>query len=284
MSSLFPRDPFPRQLPMSSFMSPLALLGLLTFSSAAFAQSSDLPDDILAPTEDSASQERQQLLAEEADVDLPKGRRNRRVIQTFQRKSFMKIGRYEIAPQIGFVTNDPFANRYIVGGAVGYHITEVLGFEVAGGFSPDLGTADWKPIVAQLREFNNVSPEISKLLFYVNANFQFSPIYGKLAVGRGGIINFDIFGTFGTGIANTIDDAEAFEADENDREFIATQVQTHPTLNYGGGVRVILSEGFAFRFEGRGISYIEVLEGTNLEMKNSFTVLAGASLFFPGMK
>lgn len=270
---------------MSSIMSPIAMLGMLLLSSPAFAQSSDDSlDDILAPTEDSASQERQALLAEDADADIPGGKGKKRIIQTFQRKRFMKIGRYEIAPHVGFVTNDPFVNRYVVGASIGYHITEVLGFEVIGSFSPDLGTADWKPIVTQLIDNNNVSPQISKLLFYVNGNFQFSPIYGKLAIGRGRIINFDIYGTFGTGIVNTIDDAIAFDADDNDREFIATQVQTHPTLNYGFGARIILSEGFAFRAEGRGMSYIEVLEGTNLEMKNSFTILASASLFFPGMK
>lgn len=55
-------------------------------------------------------------------------------------------------------------------------------------------------------------------------------------------------------------------------------------MNFGGGVRVIFSESFAVRFEGRGLSYIEVIEGTTLEMKNNFMLLASASFFFPGMK
>ena len=55
-------------------------------------------------------------------------------------------------------------------------------------------------------------------------------------------------------------------------------------VNYGGGARVIFSKSVAARIEGRGLSYIETLEGTTLEMKNNFAVLGGVSLFFPGMK
>ena len=93
---------------------------------------------------------------------------------------------------------------------------------------------------------------------------------------------FDVFGVFGTGVVNTADDLTALDK-ENDLEAQATANQLHPTLNFGGGLRIILSEGFAVRVEGRGVSYIEVLEGTTLEMKNNVALLAGASFFFPGM-
>ena len=69
----------------------------------------------------------------------------RRLIKTLQRKNFLKIGRYELAPHIGFVTNDPFINRYLIGAGFAYHITEVLAVEAVGTFSPDFGEGDWKP-------------------------------------------------------------------------------------------------------------------------------------------
>lgn len=262
-------------------------IAALGFGTTAFAQGeSDLPDDIFeddtAPPEPSNRQEKEALLADEPAVQLPDEDQRKRIIQTFQRKTFLKIGRYEGGPHIGFVTNDPFVNRYLVGAGITYHVTEIFAVEASGTFSPDLKDADRKPITQQIILENGVTPDISKIQFYFDGNFQFSPIYGKVAVGSGRIIVFDLFGIFGAGVVNTLDDLEALQKEE-DEAAKATESQFHPTLNYGGGIRVILSESFAVRLEGRGLSYIEVLEGTTLEMKNNFTLLASASFFFPGM-
>lgn len=257
--------------------------GLL--SAPASAQESDLPDDIFdspGTPEPTLRQEREDLEKDEPVVELPDEQEKKRVIQTFQRKTFLKIGRYEASPHLGFVTNDPFVNRYLVGAGFAYHLTEIFGIELSGTFSPDFGIGDWKPITKQIIENNGVTPDISKIEFYVNGNFQFSPIYGKVAVGPGRIIVFDLFGTFGTGAVNTRDDLKALQK-EKDPAATATASQFHPTINYGGGARVIFGESFAVRMEGQGLSYIEVLESTTLEMKNNFTLLGGVSFFFPGM-
>jgi outer membrane beta-barrel protein len=265
-------------------------LAALVFAPAAHAQDDDDfdLDDIIGTGDDTQPQtvgaERAALLTEPSAEELPPPPpAKRRVIQTHQRKNFMKIGRYEAAPMLGFVTNDPFINRYLLGGGFGYHITEIFAVEATGFFSPDLGEADYKPITVQITEQNQVTPDISKIQYFGNVNFQFSPIYGKVAVLGNNIVNFDIFGVFGTGVVNTRDDLEALDKTE-DLNAQATQVQIHPTINFGGGLRIILSEGFALRLEGRGVSFIEVLEGSTLEMKNNFTMLAGASFFFPGME
>jgi outer membrane beta-barrel protein len=218
----------------SCFRSVLAVASL-GFGSAAFAQSeSDLPEDTFeeetATPEPTNRQEKEALLADEPDVQLPDEDRRKPIIQTFQQKTFLKIGRYEAAPHIGFVTNDPFVNRYLVGAGLTYHVTEIFGVELSGTFSPDFGDADRKPITDQIIEFNEVTPDISKIQFYVNGNFQFSPIYGKVAVGRGKIIVFDVFGLFGTGVVNTRDDLAALGATENPAA-LATESQFHPTLN-----------------------------------------------------
>ena len=82
---------------------------------------------------------------------------------------------------------------------------------------------------------------------------------------------------------NTADQIDLIEEEQNEAA-IASQSQFHPTINYGFGARIIFTEALAFRFEGRGLSYIEVIESTTLEMKNNFTIMASASFFFPGMK
>lgn len=261
-----------------------AVLCALVASTPAFAQSeSDLPDDLLgeetAPPEPSIRQERAALESEQVELALPEEDQRKRVIQTFQRKDFLKIGRYEAAPHIGFVTNDPFINRYLVGGSFAYHVTEIFGVELSGTFSPTFGTLDYKGITKQIIGENEVTPDISRIQFYVNGNFQFSPIYGKVALGAGRIIGFDLFGVFGTGVVNTKDDLVALQKTD-DPAAIATESQFHPTLNFGGGIRIIFSDTFAWRIEGRGLSYIEVLESSTLEMKNNFTLLSSFSFFF----
>ena len=214
------------------------------------------------------------LLAEEAA--------QRRLIKTIQRKNFLKLGRFEAAPFAGFVTNDPFINRYLAGVGLAYHATEIFAVEAVLGYAPDLGTADWKPLTEQLVNKNKVSPDISKLTLFTHVGFQFSPIYGKVAISGQNIVNFDIFGAFGMGGTLTQDDLDAL-GDSTSDEAQATANQFHPTTNIGGGARIVLNENLALRVEGRSMIYIETISSTTLEMKNNFLLLASISFFFPGM-
>lgn len=265
-----------------------ALLSTSLMGSTALAQ-----DDDLFGGEGTVRDERQDVLSGDfddrigsdgsAELELPEERQRRRIIKALPRKRFLKIGRWEAAPHIGFVTNDPFINRYMLGAGISHHLTEVFAIELLGSFSPDFGTGDWKPITHQLVEENQVSPDISKILFYGNLNFQFSPIYGKVAVMGRTIVNFDVFGSFGTGLVYTKDDLEALQATD-DPDAVATQTQYHPTTNFGAGFRILLNPNIAVRLEGRSMVYIETVKSTTLEMKNNFLLLGSVAFFFPGME
>ena len=150
-------------------------------------------------------------------------------------------------------------------------------------FSPDLGDADWKELTKQLVEENSVSPDISKLQALANICFVFSPIYGKTAVLNNKIVLFDLYGKFGMGVVQTVDDLSALQA-EDDPSAQSTQVQVHPTSNFGAGVRMIFNKNLAARIEGRSMIYIETIDATTLEMKNNFVLQASASFFFPTIK
>ncbi len=258
-----------------------ALVASLWAASPAVAQDDDLDDILSGDTdpEDSLREERRAVQDGELDAKAPADR-ERPTILTLQRKTFMKINRYEAGPHLGFVTNDPFLSVYMAGGSFAYHVTEVFGVEVSATYAPFVVR---KPITVQIVEENQVTPDISKIQFLANASAQYSPVYGKVAMGQNGIIMFDLFGTFGTGFVNTNDDLEALQA-EGEEFAVATDAQFHPTLNYGGGFRVIFNEGLAVRIEARGMSYVETLESTTLEMKNNMILQASASFFFPGMK
>ena len=94
------------------------------------------------------------------------------------------------------------------------------------------------------------------------------------------IVIFDLYGKFGMGFTQTKDDLSALQAD-NDERAISTEVQVHPTSNFGGGIRMSFNKNFAARVEGRSMIYIETVNATTLEMKNNFLLQASASFFFP---
>jgi|GEM_PF-780521 len=220
---------------------------------------------------------------QEEAIVLDEEQRRKTVIKTLQRKDFVKLGRWEVSPHLAFVANDPFLNRYILGAGVNYNLTEILAIELTADYSPDFGRADWKPLTKQLVDKNSVSPDISKMTFATNAGFLFSPIYGKVAVGRK-IIHFDIFGTFGAGATVTNDDLEALQTDSTDQRAVATATQTHATTNIGGGARISFTPNIAARIEGRSLVYIETINSTTLEMKNMLILQGAFSIFFPSMR
>lgn len=239
--------------------------------------------------DDSVKEEKEAVRSGKTDSKSAdsKEKRRKKVIKTIQPKTFMKLHRYEVGPSIGFVANDPFLNRYIIGGVFDYHATEIFAIEAQIAYSPILGQGgcedpDWKALSCQLLTENSVSPDISRLTAHGNLGLQYAPIYGKAAVGHK-IIAFDIYGTLGLGFTQTEDDLVALQAEGED-DAIRTQMQLHPTTTIAGGARVAFSELLAVRAEVKSMTYIETVKSTTLEMKNNLIVQANLSFFFPGMK
>jgi outer membrane beta-barrel protein len=201
--------------------------------------------------------------------------------RTLEAKPFTKIDRYEGVFQPGWVTNDLFVQRQVVGAGIGYHVSEVLGVELLGSFSPDFGRADWRGRTRQLVDENRVQPDISQVLYTGTADLQFAPIWGKFAIGRR-ILDFDVFALAGMGVVQTHDDLAALQC-EDDPACLATASQLHPTSDLGVGVRVIFSQQVALRVEYRSMLWIETIDSTTLETKNQATALVTGSYFFPNL-
>ena len=251
------------------------------------AEGDDTEDDDLLGGSGEESVKDEQDAVRRGDKKEEPTEQRRSVIMTIQKKTFLKVGRFEAGPTMGAVVNDPFLNRFILGGVLDYHFTEVFGVELQVAYAPIFGTGgendpDWKELSKQLREMNSVAPDISKLTLNTSFSFLFSPIYGKAAIFRT-ILIFDIFGNFGAGIVQTSDDLVALGADENDEEAIATQNQWHPTTIIGGGMRIAFNRTVTVRIEGKSMTYIEVINSSTLEMKNNFIFQGGATFFFPQM-
>ncbi|MEN0068165.1 MAG: outer membrane beta-barrel domain-containing protein [Myxococcota bacterium] len=255
---------------------------------SAYAQDAELPDDIFE-TEETIAEETRSVAEGAAEPEELLEKRRKSIIQIFQPKEFLKLGRYELGFTAGAVTNDPFLVQYMLTLNGAYHVTEVLAIEATATYSPfsqpncsatvdgvPPNCPDFKQVTRQIIQFNEVTPDISRIAGVFGANIMFSPIYGKVATGNG-LINVDIFGVLGTGAVLTFDDVLLSGAENNPQQW-------HPMVSFGGGARVIFGKNVAVRVEGRGLSYIETLSGVTLEMKNNFAVLGGLSLFFPGMK
>jgi outer membrane beta-barrel protein len=266
----------------------LALLSVAAAPQVALAQSADDDfDDPLgeeaAPKPTSVRQEREEL---EADADRDKvkvdiGPAKRKTIKVLQPKRLLKIGRLEVQPTVGGITNDPWVRRYVFGLTAGYHVTEIFSVELQGGFSPNLGDSDWKPVTRQVITGNEVAPQINRLVGFSTLNVSFSPFYGKLATfGRNSIV-FDVYATAGGGFAYTQDDLTITET-EDDQRSLTLANQFHPALMLGGGVRVQFSKVAGIRFEVRDLSYINAFgkaDEVTLEVKNNLMLVGGVSFY-----
>jgi outer membrane beta-barrel protein len=282
---------------------PSLALGALLLPGSALANDSTLP---LEPADwmaldglvqdDEAPEEDTSVRAEKAAVmssssskaapSLEEAPARKSVIKTIQKKNFMKLHRYEVGPSIGMVANDPFLNRYIVGGVFDYHVTEIFAVEAQLGYSPILGEGvddpDLTPLSKQLIRENSVSPDISKLTAHGSVGLAYSPIYGKAAVGSR-IIAFDIYGHFGAGFTMTQDDLDTLGEEGKAEKALLTANQVHPTTVFGGGARVAFTKSMAARAEVKSMSYIETISSERLEMKNNLIVQGNVSFFFPSM-
>ncbi len=278
------------------------LVGFFTLSAPAAAWAQEDVDDDLdeilgtgpsSPTSTVADERREaEREAEQGtdptDVVLPDAKKH--LIKTLQKKNFLKIKRFEFMPFVGLVTNDPFVNRILFGGGLGYHITEVFQFEIQGSYAPILGVdgvGDYKPVTNQLTcqgkaddsNCNSVAPEISRQIWHMVGQFNWSPFYGKIAARRS-TIAFDLYASLGAGVVGTQDDLKLLGVGPSDTDAFATEFQAHPAISLGGGLRVNFSKTVGLRLEVRTISYIGVLRSTQLELKNNLTMLLGASILF----
>jgi hypothetical protein len=81
------------------------------------------------------------------------------------------------------------------------------------------------------------------------------------------------------GTGGRLDDLEVTQQTTDERA-LATERQVHPAISFGGGIRAMFGRTGGIRFEVRDISYIGVLQSTQLELKNNLAIIAGASIFF----
>lgn len=228
--------------------------------------------------------------------------------RAIENRFFLKEGRFEIAPHIGYVPNNPFAVRYVGGAFLGYHFGET--FSVAGhvGFSPDLGKGDLKGLVAVLLDraansssSGNVSEfqqPLDKVGLTAEFGVNYAPIYGKINLVGETVLNFDFYLFGGVALISKNNYVARYNADGastgNPDDIVnleggLQETKFGPVI--GIGQNYFLSQSLAIKIDLRDAFYVDnapqydpQVQVTEQRLYNNLTASVGVGIYFPAMK
>jgi outer membrane beta-barrel protein len=213
---------------------------------------------------------------------------------------FVKEDRFEIAPVLGYVPNNPMAKRY-VGGILGaYHFSENFAAEGALLYAPDLGSADLKDLTHTLVGIaHEGSGKVAfqqpgdKMIRGATFAARWAPVYGKINLIGERVLNFDFYGTAGLGLLTI----NKYYAKYNESvgvpptELVALGPKPRVPVNLGVGFDFFLSSSLALKLDARNYLYVDNkpqydpnVPVTESRLYNNFVASVGMSIFFPKMK
>lgn len=226
--------------------------------------------------------------------------------KAIENRFFLKKSRFEIAARLGYVPNNSFAQRYVGGLILNYHVSETLAVGADVTYSPDLGKTDLKQLVGVLldRANNgaNVQDEFSQPLDKVTLAASFgvtwAPLYGKINLIGETVLNFDFYGTLGVGIVSiknyrgTYDNTLGPGFPTNDYVILTPGPnEVRPAVTLGVGQNYFLTQGLALKIDVRGAFYLDnqpsyEIEGVNPKQQIYNNLVAGVGFggFLPKMK
>lgn len=185
-------------------------------------------------------------------------------VKSVQRKLYLKRGRFELAPYVLISVNDPYYSKF--GGAVraAFYPADALAFSVRGTYMAVTPTDDVRIAkrVFQARIFNSV-PQWS-----VMANFEWSPIYGKVSF-LNSILHLDSYLLGGMGIVYT------------ETSKLANRT-VNPAADLGIGIRFVAKDFLAVNVALINTTYVDIPANTDKAgTQNIMALHAGISLFIP---
>lgn len=249
------------------------------------------------------------LASPEADAGARSARRalseledGRRTYDKVQNRFFLKEDRFEIAPILGYVPNNPMVRRY-TGGVLGaYHFSETFAAEFAFIYAPDLGTNDLKGLTNTLVFIANsdgggegssaFQQPVDKMALGSTFAARWAPIYGKINLIGETVINFDLYGVAGLGLLTINKYYARFDSSQESqvRLDLAESKSTVP-LNLGLGFNFFINQSIALKIDARSYLYIddqpqydEDVDVTEQRLYNDLITSAGISVFFPKMQ
>lgn len=248
-----------------------------------------------------------------ADAAGPKGpgiealeqfREGRPAPSAVQNRFFLKSNRFELSPMLGYVPNNPFAQRFVGGVGAGYHFSETFAVQGLFTYSPDLGVNDLKGLTETLIRIASSSGDrdfrqpLDKVTLQFAAAAVWAPLYGKINLIGETVLNFDLYFVGGV----TMNSKTNYFACESSSEpgtvtldaqecnaAVETEVKVGP--NVGLGFNFFLTQSVAFKLDGRMNFYVDNAPSYDINeqnpdqrLYNNFVVSGGVSVFFPKMQ
>lgn len=223
--------------------------------------------------------------------------------KAIENRFFLKEGRFEISPVLGYVPNNPFARRYVGGAVLGYHFTESVSAQAQLSYSPDLGERDLKGLTSVLldRAFNagssgaNFQQPLDKVTLSAIFGAAWAPIYGKINIVGETVLNFDLYLFGGAGVlietkyVAVYDSTNIQTGDIVNLQTLGQKTQIAPVV--GIGQNYFITQGLSFKIDVRSAFWIDdkpqynpSIPVTEKRLYNNLIVSAGVGLFFPKMK
>ena len=128
---------------------------------------------------------------------------------------------------IDLVANDPFVARRGPTVAVEVRPVDFLGFSVIGGFYPNMGEADWTPLMTEIFEENMISPDLSRIMSRQRLAAHWFPVNTTL-----GDLTSTVGLFVGGGLMHTRDDLKLLQEEDN-AAFIKNEKQVHGSFSWG---------------------------------------------------
>lgn len=225
-----------------------------------------------------------------------------------ENRFFLKENRFEISPVFGYVPNNPFARRYMVGGIFGFHFSELMSAQAEILYSPDFGENDLKGLTSVLLERANQANSaagggavafqqpLDKAALTGAFGVAIAPLYGKINLVGETVLNFDFYIFAGAGMVSKKDYIATFdEAGYQAGTDIVTltaqdnEVKVGPYL--GIGQNYFLNRVMAVKIDIRAAFYVDNqpqydpnVPVDGLRLYNNVIASTGVGFYFPNMK
>ena len=241
---------------------------VLGLGSTAFAQG----DQGASADSSEASQQDEADEQQGPDPDDPDYWAKIREVQTVQKRSFQKVGRFAATAYAGIIPNNIFERYFPVGLRLNYFILENLGVEVAGSRTFQNRT----PLRQVLREPSGINADTVKLadaqIWHTNVGLVWSPFYGKTAFYDNSIGYFDIYVFGGAGMAVTKTQADA------NQKYSDIEPTLKPEGVIGGGMAFYFQSNAAIRVDFRQFLFQKVEQAGGVATPSEIS--AGFGWFF----
>lgn len=195
-----------------------------------------------------------------------------------RRKLLFRSTRFEAAPLVGFTLADPFNRNVIAGANLSFHLTNEFGIGGTFGFGvAQLQTDLRKNLGEAVPEDTFDDLAFSQINWLASVEASYVPIFGKLSIMNGVIVNYNLHFIGGVGFVG--------QGAEGSNPAAVANIEggtVAPLVGFGG--RFYLNDFISFNTEVRDYIFGSALVSrgnTDTELQNNLMLSVGASFFFP---